>query len=62
MNNQIVFYSNKGVDKEKLSFILYNISKSMPQKHIQIDEKIFFKYFNLKKEETEEIYFKEREK
>lgn len=60
--NQIIFYSNLNVDQRELSNVIYEIASSLPMKRIKIDEKTFFKHFNISKEATEELYFKADEK
>jgi hypothetical protein len=60
--NQIIFYSNLNVDQRELSNVIYDIASSLPMKSIKIDEKTFYKHFNISKEATEELYFKADEK
>ena len=49
LENQVFYFSNKFIDEKVFSDSLYSICLAMPQAQIKIDEKVFYKYFNLKK-------------
>ncbi len=45
--NQMIFFSNNTVNPQELSDVVYGIAKSYKKVSIKIDEKTFFKFFNL---------------
>lgn len=50
INNQIIYFSNYLMNKKIFSDAIYALCSNLPQIQIKIDMKVFYKYFNLKKE------------